>query len=212
MNVLTQDQWVQMAVAIHHNKYDYSNVDLKDSRLKIICKTHGKFEMSSKRHIINMEGCPICNVCPNCKNEETGGVVCITCSQYYKTKEWTVVKYLRERLPTHTLIHNKSVGRLYTNTHLYPDIRFNEGNYNVIVEVDEYEHRGMAYLCDKQRMYNIIAKLNTPCIFIRYNPDSKSSNMGVLFNKVKKYLNMENVNEICGIGGLKCDYMYYKER
>jgi hypothetical protein len=39
-------------------------------------------------------------------------------------------------------------------------------------------------------MYDIIAKLGLPCIFIRYNPDSKESNKEYLLKKLNKYLKL----------------------
>ena len=62
-----------------------------------------------------------------------------------KTKELQVVRKLKEDLPDHPFIHNKSVGnectlqdREGTNGHLYPDIRFEVLGFDLIVEVDEY--------------------------------------------------------------------------
>jgi len=47
---------------IHNNKYDYSLVDYKNSKIKIkiICPDHGIFEQTSRTHLIG-RGCPICN-------------------------------------------------------------------------------------------------------------------------------------------------------
>ena len=81
-----------------------------------------------------------------------------------------MVKFLREKLPDIEFIHNKSVGKDCTYGHLFPDIRFDCDHYQLIVEVDENKHRGADYSCDKQRMYDIIAKLGLPCVFIRYKP------------------------------------------
>ena len=73
---------------------------------------------------------------------------------------------MKENLPNNDFIHNESVGsdctkydKQKSNGHLYPDIRFDCGFYNLIVEVDENKHNGASYKCDEQRMYDIIAKL-----------------------------------------------------
>lgn len=63
---------------------------------------------------------------------------------------------------------------------------------DVIVEVDEYRHRGTSYKCEKKRMYDICAGLGFPCIFIRYNPDSKQSNLQTLLERIKFYLSEAN--------------------
>jgi len=50
------------AKIIHKNKYDYSNSIYKttNTKMKIICKKHGKFYQTPKRHIAGV-GCPKCS-------------------------------------------------------------------------------------------------------------------------------------------------------
>jgi hypothetical protein len=119
---------------------------------------------------------------------------------YIKTKEYRVVRFLRNVLPDVDFIHNKSVGKDCTDRHMFPDIRYDcviERDesiipYHLIVEVDEYQHRGASYKCDQQRMHDIVAKLGVPCIFIRYNPDSTLDDTLVFLSKrVKKYLHLK---------------------
>jgi hypothetical protein len=45
---------------IHNNKYDYSLVNITDTKLTIICPIHGNFEQLRRAHIINKSGCPEC--------------------------------------------------------------------------------------------------------------------------------------------------------
>ena len=114
-------------------------------------------------------------------------------------------------------IHNKSAGaectiddRENTNGHLYPDIRFDCLTFNLIVEIDEFRHKGSNYNCDERRMYDIIAKLGMLCVFIRYNPDNKDSNKNNLLKEINKYLEY-NYEEIDFDNfGLKIKYMFYK--
>lgn len=61
---LTTEIFVERAVAIHGNKYDYSLVDYKDYKtpVKIICPEHGEFLQSPNSHLgINPCGCPKCS-------------------------------------------------------------------------------------------------------------------------------------------------------
>ena len=120
-----------------------------------------------------------------------------------------VVNFLRDKLKDTEFIHNKSVSSDCTGTHLFPDIRFDCGHYNLIIEVDEHKHRGNNYKCDEQRMYNIIAKLGLPCIFIRYNPDNKKSNRGILLNKINQYLKLNLNQQIWDDFGFKVEYLFY---
>tara|TARA_B100000787_G_C16017232_1_gene216886 strand:- start:67 stop:534 length:468 start_codon:yes stop_codon:yes gene_type:complete len=151
----------------------------------------------------------------------TGGKLCSYCipqkenKKYQKTKEYKIVKFLRENIDIN-FIHNKSVGtectiddRENTNGHLYPDIRFDCLTFNLIVEIDEFQHRGSNYNCDERRMYDIIAKLGISCVFIRYNPDNKDSNKNNLLKEINKYLEY-NYEEIdFDDYGLNVNYMYY---
>ena len=59
-------------------------------------------------------------------------------------------------------------------------------------------------------MYDIISKLGLPCIFIRYNPDSKESNKEILLEKVQEYLelNIED-DDRCDDFGFKAEYLFY---
>ena len=58
-------------------------------------------------------------------------------------------------------------------------------------------------------MYNIIAKLGTPCIFIRYNPDNKNSDKDVLLKTIIKYLEIKDENYPWDEFGLFTEYLYY---
>lgn len=171
--------------------------------------------------------CPKCNCCPSCELFNTNKRLCSYCKPksknklykkaYEKSKELVVVKFLREKLPDYDFIHNKSVGSHCTkdekensNGHLFPDIRFDCDFYHLIVEVDEHKHSGADYKCDEKRMYDIIAKLGLPCIFIRYNPDSKESNKKILLEKIQKYLELDIEDDnIWDNFGFKAEYLFY---
>lgn len=156
-------------------------------------------------------------ICSDCSNPKRN-------PKYQKTKEWIVVRKLREDLADIPFIHNKSVGnectlqdREDTNGHLFPDIRFELFSFDLIVEVDEHRHRGAGYSCDQRRMYDIVAKLGLPCVFIRYNPDDKKSDYNVLLKMIKEYLekDMDEINfneDINGHknDGLKVEYLFYE--
>jgi hypothetical protein len=158
-----------------------------------------------------------CKVCPSCQLFNTGGGLCDYCKpaatnkKFLKTKEMKVVKYLSDNIQDYSFIHNKSVGSECTDGHLFPDIRYDCITYQLIVEVDEHKHRGADYNCDERRMYDIIAKLGQPCIFIRYNPDSKKSNLTELVKNINSYLEPE-LDEIklkWNEFGFAVNYMFY---
>lgn len=212
----TMEQFIKQAQEMHGDKYDYSLVNYVNCNTKviIICPNHGKFEQKPVNHINRSQGCIKCLSCRKCglwriwQNK-----LCSYCKprienkMYKKTKEYAVVKYLKEKLPDDEFIHNKSVGKDCTKGHLFPDIRFDCLSYQLIVEVDEHKHRGANYKCDEQRMYDIIAKLGQPCVFIRYNPDGKDNDKKVLLNEIKNNLYQDGIgfNHV----GLKTVYLYY---
>lgn len=221
----TNTEFIEEAIEVHDDKYNYNNVNYINTHtnVEIICNQHGSFLQQPKSHL-NGYGCAKCNMCPSCGLFRTRGKLCSYCQPaetnelykklYIKTKEFAVVKFLRESLPDEEFIHNKSVGIEFTGTHLYPDILFERDGYNVIVEVDEHGHRGSGYQCEEKRMYDIIAKTARPTIFIRYNPDgckdSKYS-LETLLERVAYYLD-------CGEGtwdektALKVEYLFYKDK
>lgn len=55
------NEFIQKAIKIHGNKYDYSLVDYKrkDLLITIKCSIHGEFEQTPNRHL-NSYGCQIC--------------------------------------------------------------------------------------------------------------------------------------------------------
>lgn len=57
------NSFINEAINIHGEKYNYSLSDYKKSREKIviICKTHGEFYCTPDNHIRNKSGCPYCS-------------------------------------------------------------------------------------------------------------------------------------------------------
>ena len=57
-----KDLFVENAKIIHNNKYDYSLVNYKNNRTKVIikCDNHGVFEQYPGNHIHKKQGCPLC--------------------------------------------------------------------------------------------------------------------------------------------------------
>ena len=63
---LTKEDFIKKAIEKHGDKYDYANVDYKDSKTKvcIICHKHGEFEQTPNNH---MQG----HGCQKCKADKT---------------------------------------------------------------------------------------------------------------------------------------------
>jgi hypothetical protein len=61
---VTTETFIEKAKQIHGNKYDYSKVEYKNAKTKVIivCSTHGEFEQLANSHISNTQprGCAEC--------------------------------------------------------------------------------------------------------------------------------------------------------
>jgi hypothetical protein len=67
----TTSEFIQDALKVHRNKYDYSFSEYINSytKIKIICKEHGLFEQQPKHHLTGC-GCPFCFDSIDIKNKE----------------------------------------------------------------------------------------------------------------------------------------------
>jgi len=81
--------------------------------------------------------------------------------------EEKVKKYLQKNLEGVDPIYNKSIGKLKYKT----DIRYEFEHGQIIIEIDEDQHKDYDILDEKTRMKAIQKELDVPCIFFRFNPD-----------------------------------------
>ena len=60
---LTTKEFIEKAVEVHINKYDYSKVNYINAHTKvqIICRKHGSFWQTPTNHISQKQGCPKCS-------------------------------------------------------------------------------------------------------------------------------------------------------
>lgn len=58
---LTNEQFIEKALAVHGNKYSYNKVVYKNSKIKvkIVCSDHGDFDQAPSGHLAG-KGCPFC--------------------------------------------------------------------------------------------------------------------------------------------------------
>ena len=94
-----------------------------------------------------------------------------------------------------------------------PDIVINptSGFFKIIVEVDERQHKDRQEICECTRMINISESFQSPCLFIRYNPDEfKSEHSDEIserkrLNRLNKVLGrfIENETIECTVGLVK---------
>ena len=109
-------------------------------------------------------------LCKYCDIREDVPFVCVTCRQRMHKKEHAVVRHLRRTIEL-PLIYDESPG--FECTRKRPDIRFETPTHDVIVEVDENQHRQYQESCECARISEIVGALGGKSIaFVRYNPDA----------------------------------------
>ena len=109
-------------------------------------------------------------MCKYCDIREDVPFVCVTCRQRMHKKEHAVVRHLRRTIDV-PFVYDESPG--FECTRRRPDIRFEMPTHDVIVEVDENQHRGYDESCECARISEIVGAIGgKSVVFVRYNPDT----------------------------------------
>jgi hypothetical protein len=152
-------------------------------RLKSTCNlcatNRNRFCKICKLYLTNTKANKICSVCDD--------------KAYKRTKEFELKEFLETFYDN--IIHNKSIKKNNSDKSYRPDFLIDCNNFFLIIECDENKHR--RYKCEEVRMNNIIFQLGLPCIFIRYNPDSKINKITkhrVLKSYIDYYINKQFIN------------------
>jgi hypothetical protein len=96
-------------------------------------------------------------------------------SRNYKTKEYSVVEYVKSKYPTLTWIADKIINDGCSKRR--PDLLLDLGYQIVIVEVDENKHTNYDCSCENKRIMELSQDLgHRPIVFIRFNPDDYNKN------------------------------------
>lgn len=91
-------------------------------------------------------------------------------SRNYKTKEYSVVEYVKTTFPDLTWISDKIVNGGCSKRR--PDLLLDLGYQNIIVEIDENQHIDYDCSCQNKRTMELSQDLgHRPIVFIRFNPD-----------------------------------------
>ncbi len=113
-------------------------------------------------------------MCKYCDIRENVPFVCVDCQRRSKPqKEYAVVRHLHRTInvPLQYTSYDESPDRECTKKR--PDIRFEMLTHDVIVEVDENQHRGYEESCECVRISEIVGAIGgKSVVFVRYNPDT----------------------------------------
>jgi hypothetical protein len=88
----------------------------------------------------------------------------------YKTKECSVVKFVKNKCPDYNWISDKKVSGGCSKRR--PDLLLDLGYQVIIVEVDENQHTDYDCSCENKRIMELSQDVgHRPIVFIRFNPD-----------------------------------------
>jgi hypothetical protein len=155
------------------DKQPYFNY--KNETVGIYCYTHKKDTMTNV-------------ITPSCKNNWCDTLIyskkyegyCLHCfmhmfpdksvSRNYKTKERSVVEFVKTTFPEHNWISDKKVQDGCSKRR--PDILCDLGYQVLIIEIDENQHIDYDCSCENKRIMELSQDIHhRPLIFIRFNPD-----------------------------------------
>lgn len=109
--------------------------------------------------------------CKYCDIRDDSEYVCDKCEKNRHKKEAQVVQYLRKNIDTEfTIDSNYHVSECSNRR---PDVHFQLATHDIIVEVDENQHKSYEEICECARLNEIVNSIGgKSVIFIRYNPDA----------------------------------------
>ena len=114
-------------------------------------------------------------------------------SRNYKTKEKTVVDFVKTEFPEQDWVWNRRIQDGCSRRQ--PDLILDLGFQVVIIEVDENQHRN-GYSCENKRVMELSLDVgHRPIVFIRFNPDSYKTSGKV----VKSCWGMNNKTHTCRV-------------
>lgn len=110
----------------------------------------------------------------------------------YKTKEKSVVDFIRETFKEYEWINDKTIDGGCSKKR--PDLMLDFGSHILIIEIDEDAHSDYDCSCENKRLMEISQDLgHRPIVFIRFNPDSYTDKNG------KKIKSCWSINKVSGL-------------
>lgn len=147
----------------------------KNSKISLYCAEHKEDGMIN----VCIDYCksPWCET--QVSNKKYNGH-CFTCyvhlfpdkpnARNYKTKEYTIVDYVKTAFPDFTWVADRKVANGCSARR--PDLLLDLGYQVIVVEVDENQHEVYDCSCENKRLMEISRDVgHRPLIFIRFNPD-----------------------------------------
>jgi len=113
----------------------------------------------------------------------------------FKTKESTVVQWIKEKYPDKRWIFDRKVDNGCSR--FRPDIFLDLLTHSLIIEIDENQHESYENMCENKRMMSLFEDLgNRPLVLIRFNPDSYTNLHGTDVKSCFVYTNQNGLPSI----------------
>jgi hypothetical protein len=169
-----------------------ASYNFKDKKTRMYCFLH---KLDGMIDIIN-KYCKSYNCCTRVTKKYKG--YCMRCfidifpdekvSRNYKTKEFSVVQYVKNKFPNLDWRADKRIHDGFSKKR--PDLLVDLGHKVLIIEIDENQHNNSNYdlSCENIRIMEISKDLNNrPIVFIRFNPDSYTNKKNKLIKSCFEY-------------------------
>ncbi len=145
-------------------------------------------DLTKMKDVVN-KYCSSCGLTRIVPSTNAYGGLCIECAQHkgiakrprnVRVQEKAVAEYLKKHFKNISLSEDTPLEGSCVN--LRPDISCDFGNFILIVEIDENQHKGKAYTsCDTKRNVQLLINGGSrPIVFIRFNPDNYKKNGNVI--------------------------------
>jgi len=175
---------------IHTNCKTRASYNLEGEIKPLFCFLHKLDEMIN----IRAKTCKT-HLCGKQVNEKYDGY-CLRChihlfpdkpvSRNYKTKEFAVVEFVKNKFENYSWITDKMVSDGCSKKR--PDLLLDLGYQVIIIEIDEKQHIDYDCSCENKRIMELSQDLaHRPIVFIRFNPDEYN-------NKEKKITSCWGLN------------------
>ena len=124
-------------------------------------------------------------LCKICDMEFNSKYMCKECNQNRHPKEFHVINHIKKYISKPFIMDR----RTSTCSNKRPDLYFNCNGHNVIVEIDENQHKSYSEVCECARLNDIFISLDHKSLtVIRFNPDKvKHKNKIVTFSKEERF-------------------------
>ena len=142
------------------------------------------------------------------------GGLCPYCNPESTVRQKTKEMQIKNLLEKHNIqfIHDKSVSNdccFRYRPDFVIECTTNDNIYYIVLEVDEFAHKGYDPYCEERRMDNISISLNLPTKFLRYNPDLKG-----ITKKIKEATLMKRLDVLMNHfdNDLTTEYLFYPKK